>query len=407
MKRLLFLLLLLHITGSSFAQGSSSAATDTTLQSNTIEQSNTSGKKDDTTVPATVDWDLAETKETPALVADDNTISFAVLALQPNGIEANVVSPITERLRNELISINDFSCVDKMEMQQILEESNIQSTGCFTNDCAVQTGQLLNVTYCIVGSIGKMGKIHSLHLRVIDIKAGKISFVINKDCQCPIETIYTTTIKEAAGEIANNILKNRYTGLHITTNPADATVFLNSKNAGQTPYQNEMLKPGVYSLELKLDTYKAIKQSLELPGGETKTLTYNLIHSQAYLDSLKAVAALKAEKKAREEAEKKAAAEKAKKRKKIKLISRIALGTCAAGLIACGYYMDMQLEDKQIEKQMLYNKYLSSENLAQLNQNKADYDKAHENGENLVTYRTLLYVAAGVSTAGIGVTFFF
>lgn len=337
-------------------------------------------------------------------------IRVAVIDLNANEVEQNDANNISNRLRTEFLSINNFTCIERNQMQEILEENGFEKLECKTNDCAVEMGKLLGVSYVIPGIIGKIGEMYSLNLRIIKVESGEIISAVNKDCKCPIEDVFTTTTREAVKEITNLIIEKIYSGIEISTNPSGASVFFNDEEMGSTPYQNEKITPDTYDIKVKLDTYETIKKSIVLSGGETEKIALNLVHSQQYMDSLKAIAALKAEmkaKKAKEEAEKKAAAEKENKIKKIKLISRIALGTFTAGFIAGSYYMDMQVQDKMELKEQLYNNCKSSSNQQQLDKYKDEYDKAHNDGEDLTKYRTLFYVGAGVTAACFGVTFFF
>ena len=63
-------------------------------------------------------------------------------------------------------------------MQQILEEQNFQLTGCTSDECAVEIGQLLSVNTMVAGSIGKVGATFSIVVRIIDVQTGKIDRTI-------------------------------------------------------------------------------------------------------------------------------------------------------------------------------------------------------------------------------------
>ena len=340
--------------------------------------------------------------------AEDKQIKIAVFELIPQGVEQSAAGMITDRLRNELLSVNDLNCIERSQMQQIFKENGVQELDCSTNECAIKIGKLLEVSYAIVGKIGKIGEMYTLHLRIIEVETGKITFSVNKDCKGSIETVFTTTTREVVGDIANAIKKSRYSCLIISTAPPGATVLLNDKKMNSTPYKNEKIEAGTYDIKLKLNTYEIIQKTIELQMGEIEELTFDLSHTQQYLDSIKTLDSLKAVKIAQEKAAAiKATAEKEKKKKRFKLISRIALGSLTAGLIAGGYYMDMQVQDKMEEKEQIYDLCKSSLNQQQLDKYKADYDMAHNDGEDLGKYRTLLYVGAGVTAACFGVTFFF
>lgn len=338
--------------------------------------------------------------------AEDELISIAILELIPEGVDSVVAVGLTERLRTEFLSHNDFTCIEQNQMQEILNENGFQDFDCSSNDCAIEIGQLLQVSYVIVGKIGRIGEMHTLHLRIIKVDIGKMAFMINKDCDCPIETVFSTTTKESIIEIVNALTKSRYSGLTITTTPPGADVFLNKIKIASTPYKNDKIEIGTYNIELKLDTYKTLKSSVVLEGGQHQELTFNLPRSQRYIDSLKTLDSLKAVKIAQEKAAAEAAAEKEKKKKKIKLVSRIALGSLTAGLFVGGIFMDSKVKDKMELKNQLNDDYVSTSDPVKCAQIEDEYNQAHQDGEDLSLYRAIFYISAGVTTAGFGVTFF-
>ena len=55
------------------------------------------------------------------------------------------------------------------QMSQILEEQDFQLTGCTTNECAVEIGQLIGAQHMLDGSIGKFGTVYTIDMKIIDV----------------------------------------------------------------------------------------------------------------------------------------------------------------------------------------------------------------------------------------------
>ena len=55
-------------------------------------------------------------------------------------------------------------------MGEVLKEQGFQQSCCTSNECVVEVGQLLGVQQMISGSIGKVGDIFTVSVRIIDIK---------------------------------------------------------------------------------------------------------------------------------------------------------------------------------------------------------------------------------------------
>ncbi len=131
--------------------------------------------------------------------AQSNNNHIALLDLDARGISKNESATLTEALRYELIKTGKFTIIERQEMQTILEEQGFQQTGCTSDECAVEIGQLLNVQRICAGTVGKVGSTYSIALRLIDVETGKIENMVIEDCKCPIDDVLTTSLKKAAG----------------------------------------------------------------------------------------------------------------------------------------------------------------------------------------------------------------
>lgn len=77
-----------------------------------------------------------------------NTVSaqkttLAIVDLEGIGISAPEAVALSNRLRNELIKLDVYSVVERGLMASILAEQDFQMTGCTSNECLVEAGQLI------------------------------------------------------------------------------------------------------------------------------------------------------------------------------------------------------------------------------------------------------------------------
>lgn len=98
-----------------------------------------------------------------SLFSQTSKTNVAISDLIGQGIDATSTSIISDRLRTELVKSGQISVLERNAMQEILKEQGFQQTGCTSDACAIQIGQLLGVSKIVVGSVGKLGK----HLRWI------------------------------------------------------------------------------------------------------------------------------------------------------------------------------------------------------------------------------------------------
>lgn len=121
--------------------------------------------------------------------------SFAVLNFEGKGISSIEASVLADRLEAELVNTNEVTVVERGKMLQILSEQDFQISGCTSNECAVEVGQLIGVTKMIAGSIGKIGLTFSINLRIIDVGTG---------------TIVNSIIRDHRGEIDGLLIQMRH-----------------------------------------------------------------------------------------------------------------------------------------------------------------------------------------------------
>ena len=111
----------------------------------------------------------------PAFCADTGVFTAAVLDLEAKeGVSAGVVSTVSDYLRTQLVKTNRFTIVTRENMEAILKEQKFQMTGCTSQECIVEIGQLLGVHKMFTGSIGKVGTTYLINLKIIDVQTGKI-----------------------------------------------------------------------------------------------------------------------------------------------------------------------------------------------------------------------------------------
>jgi hypothetical protein len=76
-----------------------------------------------------------------------------------------------------------------------------------------------------------------------------------------------------------------YAEVSVATDPAGATIFLNSKESGQTPKTISELRPGRYEVRLEKEGFVPAATSLQVKGNESITIATNLT-SRAYVAAM-------------------------------------------------------------------------------------------------------------------------
>ncbi len=104
--------------------------------------------------------------------------SIAVTDLDAQGLDRSEVKVLSEQLRYELSQSASFNIVERSRMEDILREQGFQQSGCTSDACAVEMGQLLGVSYMVTGTVGKAGDYTIVNARIVDVGSAKV--VVNE-----------------------------------------------------------------------------------------------------------------------------------------------------------------------------------------------------------------------------------
>jgi len=129
----------------------------------------------------------------------------AVSDLTGQGLDVSSASILSDRLRNELFNTGVFTVLERGQMDEILKEQGFQQSGCTSDACAVEIGQLLGVQYLVIGSIGKIGQTFTINVRMIDVTTGRIVLTANTDCRCEIDLLLSKSTIDISEKLARGI----------------------------------------------------------------------------------------------------------------------------------------------------------------------------------------------------------
>lgn len=134
--------------------------------------------------------------------AQEEKLTAAVLDLEAReGVSQNVVLMLSDYLRIQLFTTQRFTIVTRENMETILKEQQFQLSGCTSQECIVQVGQLLGVQKMFTGSLGKIGATYLITLKMIDVQSGKLEGVGTEQCPKCEEDALINAIANVANKI--------------------------------------------------------------------------------------------------------------------------------------------------------------------------------------------------------------
>ncbi len=104
---------------------------------------------------------------------EDSRFTVAVLDFEGQGVSAAEVQTLTERMRTEIGNTKAVRLIERKAVEKIMAEQGLQQSGCTTDECAAEVGQLLGVQFMISGTIGKMGKSYTIDAKMFSVESGE------------------------------------------------------------------------------------------------------------------------------------------------------------------------------------------------------------------------------------------
>ena len=85
------------------------------------------------------------------LLAQAGKPTVAILDFEGQGVDAAEVQTLTERMRTEIGNTKAVRLIERKAVEKIMAEKGLQQSGCTTDECAAEVGQLLGVQFMISG----------------------------------------------------------------------------------------------------------------------------------------------------------------------------------------------------------------------------------------------------------------
>jgi len=211
--------------------------------------------------------------------------TLAVLDLDAKGLAKNEVEILTNRLRSNTVNLGIYDVVERQKMQEILDEQQFQLSGCTSDACAVEVGQLLGVQKMITGSVGAFGKVFTVELRLLDIETGKIERSASYDFQDELEILLMEGINNALLKLLGLLdmptstsvsIYNKTGALVLISIPTGAEILIDGKPSGTTPSRIEGVPAGLRTVVMKKADFQPFTTFINILADKENPLSATL-----------------------------------------------------------------------------------------------------------------------------------
>ena len=111
--------------------------------------------------------------------SQDTRPTIAILDFEGHGISVQEVQTLTERMRSEIGSTNAVRLIERKAIESIMAEQGLAQSGCVSDECAAEVGQLLGVQFMINGTIGKLGDTFTIDVKMFSVETGATERSVN------------------------------------------------------------------------------------------------------------------------------------------------------------------------------------------------------------------------------------
>jgi len=133
--------------------------------------------------------------------------NLAIIPFDAKGVSDIEAGVLTDRLGLELSKTGLFKVLERGKMDSILTKQNFQITGCVTEECLVEVGQLLGVEQMMAGSVSRVGSTYSVILRLIDAGSGAIVQSTSYDHQGTLAQLWSPGMSVVASRFTGQLVE--------------------------------------------------------------------------------------------------------------------------------------------------------------------------------------------------------
>ena len=207
--------------------------------------------------------------------------NIAVIDLDSRGgVSKSEAGTLTDRLRSKIVRANIFHVVDRGKMEDILGEQGFQMKGCTSAECAIEAGKILGVEQMVAGTIGRVGKLFTIDIILIDVETSKIIQSLTRDYMGEIEGL-VALMESIANELGSSkkpapvetIAKG---GISVRSEPKPADVFIDNKKVGKSPLKLDNLSTGKHRIKLQVKGYEIFEDDVTIEKGTVKNFSAKL-----------------------------------------------------------------------------------------------------------------------------------
>jgi len=141
---------------------------------------------------------------TTPLIKSTTPTYLALQGFEAKGTSQSDADLVAEYFMTQLSYQKNFIFMERNKIDFVLNEQGFQKSGaCNESQCQVEMGKLLGVDYITTGSLGKLGSMYLLNIKIISVETGEIVFNSSESVQGDIGQILGQPIQNILLQVPN------------------------------------------------------------------------------------------------------------------------------------------------------------------------------------------------------------
>ncbi len=220
-----------------------------------------------------------------------DTLPNAVTFIETDNLDNSTLERLSDFLSVELGNTGVFTALNYADTKFLLRSKNISKPECSTDSCISETGKSIDASVVITGSIDTADGLYMVNLNALKVATAQKYHTGNAVIPVTSEYLIIKFFKNFSEKVAvKDIGEIKKIGkLRITSTPTNIPLFINGDSTGITPFINETIETGNYTIRLLQPGYLPVKEKISIQEGILVEKQYTMQHTQAWLDSVSIV----------------------------------------------------------------------------------------------------------------------
>ncbi len=234
--------------------------------------------------------------------------NVAVVDFEGRGISEGEAKTLSDKLRGELLATDSFAVIERSQMNEVLKEQGFQQTGCTSQECMVEIGQLIGVSKIMAGSVGKVGETFLISVRMVDVKTGRIEKGVEEEIEGKIDDVLRKGIRSVARKMAglkaeklskpvvpaatlpppksapDTVFVKKLVGsISAQVKPENLEVFVNARSYGKGSMLIESLPVGKYEVSARENGKTRVKKAVIVKPNQIANVELKVSNWRAFV----------------------------------------------------------------------------------------------------------------------------